>query len=281
MKHLYFILILFFFTFFIGVKSVHSFEGFSPTGARTAAMGNSSVSLTDFWSVQNNPAGMAGYAHFAAGIAYQNRFLMKELALKSAAIIAPVNFGVLGVSFNQFGYELYNENKIGLAYARSFGKVLRMGVQLDYLSANFAEGYENGSAITFEFGVQAQINEKLTAGAYIFNPIKAKLSSKTDERIPVVLRFGLSYLFTPELLGTAEIEKNFDNEASIRGGLEYYVVQKFFVRAGIVTQPNILTFGAGMDLGPVRLDLAAGVHQVLGSTIQASLVFNFRKLKNQ
>ncbi len=98
------------------------------------------------------------------------------------------------------------------------------------------------------------------------------------------MRFGLAYLFTPELLGTAEIEKNFDNEASIRAGLEYFVAQSFFIRTGIVTQPNILTFGgAGMDLGgPVRLDLAAGVHQVLGgSTIQASLVFNFRKLKNQ
>lgn len=281
MKQRYFILVSLVFTFIIGGKTAYAFEGFSPTGGRTAAMGYSSVSLTDFWSVQNNPAGMAGYTHFAAGIAYQNRFLMKELALKSAAIIAPVNFGVLGVSFNQFGYELYNENKIGLAYARSFGKVLRMGVQLDYLSANFAEGYENGSAISFEFGVQAQINDKLTAGAYVFNPIKAKLSNNTDERIPVVMRFGLAYLFTPELLGTAEIEKNFDNEASIRAGLEYFVAQKFYIRTGIVTQPNVLTFGAGMDLGPVRLDLAAGVHQVLGSTIQASLVFNFRKLKNQ
>jgi len=279
MKQNYHLLVLALFTFIIGAKTTFAFEGFSTTGARSAAMGNSSVSLTDFWSVQNNPAGMAEYEHFAAGIAYQNRFLMKELALKSVAFVAPLNFGVLGVSFNQFGYDLYSENKLGLAYARSFGKVLRMGLQLDYLSANFAEGYDNGSAISFEFGVQAQINEKLTAGAYIFNPIKAKLSNKTDERIPVVMRFGLSYLFTPELIGTAEIEKNFDNEASIRGGLEYFIVKKFFVRAGIITNPNVLTFGAGIDLGSAQFDLAAGVHQVLGSTIQASLIFNFRKLK--
>ncbi|MDA3942363.1 MAG: hypothetical protein PF694_02350 [Bacteroidetes bacterium] len=261
------------------IRPLQAFEGYSPIGARSAAMGYASVSLTDFWSIQNNPAGMADYKHFAAGIAYQNRYLMQALALKSAAVIAPTKLGVLGVSFNQFGYNLYSENKIGLAYARSFGKVLRLGLQLDYLSTHIAEGYENANAITFEFGAQSQINDKLTVGAYIFNPIKARLSSYTDERIPVVLRFGLSYLFTPELLGTAEIEKNFDNTASIRGGLEYFVLQKFYVRAGLVTNPNMLSFGAGYDIGPASIDIAAGVHQVLGSTIQASLIFNFGMLK--
>ena len=95
-----------------------------PIGARAASMGNASVSSTDIWSIFNNPAGMAKQSVFSAGVNYENRYLMKELGLKSAALLVPSRFGVLGLSFNQFGYSLYNENKIGLAYARSFGEII-------------------------------------------------------------------------------------------------------------------------------------------------------------
>jgi hypothetical protein len=85
----------------------------------------------------------------------------------------------------------------------------------------------------------------------------------------------LAYAFADKLIGTAEIEKNFDRDASIRAGLEYFVLEKFFVRAGINTQPGLFTFGAGFDLGPVRIDLAGNLHQVLGTSIQSSLIIQF------
>ncbi|HOI31648.1 MAG TPA: hypothetical protein PLC47_02690 [Bacteroidales bacterium] len=250
-------------------------EGTGPVGGRTAGMGNASVALSDFWSIHNNPAGIASQKNIAVGIAYQNRFMMQALSLQSAGIVAPTKIGVLGLSFNQFGYSLYKEQKLGLAYARDFGKVLRIGLQLDYFSTSFSDAYEKFQAISFELGVQYDVNEKLTAGAYLFNPGKVRLSEYTDERLPVILRFGLAYQFSDQLVGTAEIEKDFDREASIRAGLEYYVLKKFFVRAGINTQPGIFTFGTGFDLGPVRIDLAGNLHHVLGTSIQSSLIIQF------
>ncbi len=264
---------------FVLIGNTKAAEGTSPIGGRSAAMGNSSVALSDFWSLYNNPAGIASQENFALGIAYENRFLMQELSLQSAGVVAPTKFGVLGLSFNQFGYTLYKEQMLGLAYARAFGKDLRIGLKLDYFSTSFSEDYENFSAITFELGVQYAINEKLTTGAYIFNPGKARLSEYTDERLPVILRFGLAYEFAEKLIGTVEFEKNFDRNASIRAGLEYYVLEKFFVRAGINTQPGLFTFGTGFDLGPVRIDLAGNLHQVLGTSIQSSLVVHFGKQK--
>ncbi|MBG0782442.1 MAG: hypothetical protein H0S84_09260 [Bacteroidales bacterium] len=262
-------------TFLAGSVNLIAAEGIGPVGGRSAAMGNSSVALSDFWSLYNNPAGIAFQDRFALGIAYENRFLMQELSLQSAGVVAPTKFGVLGLSFNQFGYTLYKEQMLGLGYARTFGEDLSIGLKLDYFSTSFSEGYENFSAITFELGVQYAVNEKLTTGAYIFNPGKARLSEYTDERLPVILRFGLAYAFADKLIGTAEIEKNFDRDASIRAGLEYFVLEKFFVRAGINTQPGLFTFGAGFDLGPVRIDLAGNLHQVLGTSIQSSLIIQF------
>lgn len=275
MKKLYpFILTLIFLGPF---QYAFSFNGQAPIGARSAAMGRASVSETDFWSIQNNPAGMAIQSQIGAGIFYENRYLMKELSMKSGALVFPASFGVLGLSFNQFGYNLYNENKIGLAYARSFGKALRIGLQLDYLTTHFAEGYESSSNVTFELGVQSQISEKVIAGAYIFNPIKARLSAYEDERVPVILRFGLTYLFTTSFSAIAEVEKNLDLDPSVRLGMEYLVAKQFYVRAGLNTNPGILTFGAGFDIGPARIDVSAGMHQVLGTSVQAGLIFHFGK----
>lgn len=254
-----------------------AFEGTGIIGARSAGMGRTSVCLTDFWSIQNNPAGMAAQDRISVGIAYENRFLMKELSLKSAAFVLPLNFGVIGVSFNQFGYSLYNENKIGLAFARNFGDVLRIGLQLDYMNFNMSENYENKNRVSFELGVQAQITEKICLGAYVFNPINIKISNLTDERIPVIMRFGACYSFTKDFFGTCEIEKDSDRDASVKLGLEYILAKRFYVRTGVSSNPGIFTFGLGVDLGPVQINVAGQMHRILGSSLQGGLTFSFGK----
>lgn len=254
-----------------------AFEGIGTIGGRSGGMGNTSVALSDFWSIQNNPAGIASQESFSAGIAYQSRFMMKELGLKSIAAVVPINIGVLGVSFNQFGYNLYNENKLGLAYARSFGEKYRLGIQLDYLSNHFAEGYENFNSVTFELGAQADITDNFSIGAYVFNLPRVKKSDFTGERFPVVMRFGVLYHFTPYFIGTAEVEKQLDFDPDLRFGLEYLINERFVVRTGVAVNPGLFTFGTGLNLGDFRFDIAAGLHQVLGASMHAGLVYTLRK----
>jgi hypothetical protein len=273
MKQIYFGL----FMFFVMALSASAFEGIGTIGGRSGGMGKASVALTDFWSIQNNPAGIATQRSFAAGIAYQSRFMMKELGLKSVAAVVPLNFGVIGVSFNQFGYNLYNENKLGIAYARSFGEKYRLGLQLDYLANHFAEGYENFNTVTFELGAQADVTESLSVGAYVFNLPRVKRSDLTDERLPVVMRFGLLYHFTPSFLGTVEVEKQLDFEPDVRFGMEYLLNERFVVRAGLSVNPGLFTFGTGLHLGDFRFDIAAGLHQVLGASVQAGLIYTLSK----
>jgi hypothetical protein len=275
MKHFYIAAIILFSIF---PSSVYGFDGVGIIGGRSAGLGRASASLTDFWSIQNNPAGMALQQRIAVGIAYENRFMMKELGLKSVALVVPVKFGVLGLSYNQFGYNLYNENKVGLAYAKAFGPGLRIGLQLDYLSTHFAEGYEGLNNVTFELGVQSNINDKLAIGAYIFNPVRARLSEYTDERIPIILRFGLSYHFTEKLLGVADIEKNFDFDQDLRLGLEYLLNETFYLRTGVAVNPGLFTFGTGMQISGLRFDIAASLHQVLGANVQGGIIYSFGKI---
>ncbi len=248
-------------------------------GGRSAAMGNSSVTLCDFWAVSNNQAGLANYKNPAGGIYYENRFLMKELSLKSGAVIVPTNSGVFGVNLSYFGYSLYNEKKAGLAYGKALSKNLSAGIQLDYLSTHIAENYGKRDLVTFEAGVIYMFNKNFGIGAHIFNPIRVKLADYDDERIPTILCAGLSYKFSEKVFACIETEKNINYSPSVKAGLEYHVVKELYLRTGIKTNPISNTFGFGLELGNLKFDFATGIHQVLGYTPQLSLIYTFNNTK--
>lgn len=251
----------------------------NPIGGRAAAMGGCSVASRGLWAMQNNPAGMAYLDKFSFGLYYENRWFMPETAYKSAALAVPVKFGCLGLSFNQFGSSKYSENKFGLAYAKDFGPYLQIGLQLDYLLLNIGENYGKQSAVTFELGIQSQVTEKLRLGTYIFNPVSFKLEqSINQEKLPIVFRFGAAYQFTKDFVGLCEIEKNTDHEGvSLRGGLEYEALKNFYLRAGVQTNPGLLSFGVGYEIRFARIDVAAQLHQMLGASIQIGIVFSIGK----
>ena len=270
---------LLFITLFVLIATASAYDVVNPLGGRAAAMGGTSVASRGLWAMQNNPAGMAYLDKFSIGLYYENRWFLAETAYKCGALAVPTKFGCLGVSFNQFGSSKYNENKIGLAYAKDFGPYLQIGLQLDYLLISIGNDYGKQSAVTFELGIQSQVTEKLRLGTYIFNPVSFRLNQTLNqEKLPIVFRFGLAYQFTKEFVGQCEIEKNTDHEGvSLRGGLEYEVLRNFYLRAGVQTNPGLLTFGLGYDFRFVRIDVAGQLHEALGASIQVGMIFSIGK----
>ncbi len=248
-----------------------------PIGGRSAGMANSSVTLNDFWSIHHNQAGLTGIKNFSAGIYYENRFGLKNLGLKAGAIVLPTKSGVFGLSMTYFGYSQYNESKIGLAYAKSFGEKFSAGVQLDYLSTHIAENYGSQSAIAGEIGLRFQINKNLCIAGHIFNLNRAKIAKYNDERIPTVARLGLSYAFSEKIIVTAESEKDIQYNPVFKAGLEYHPIDMLYFRTGISTNPVLNAFGFGLVFKNFKLDFATSYHQTLGFTPQFSIIFNTTK----
>lgn len=260
------------------LHGVQLFAGgeFPVIGSRQAGMGRSSVALTDFWNLQNNQAGIALIEDFGVGIYYESQFGLNQLSTKSAAFLAPTNIGVLGLTFNYFGYSLYNDMKIGLVYARSFGQYLRVGLQLDYIQTTLGDDYGSTSNVTFEIGIQSDITEQLTIGAWVYNPIQVKLADFDNEKIPAILRFGVAWEIIDGFIATFEAEKNTNFQPIlIRGGLEYGIKEKFYFRGGFSTQKEIFSMGFGFNFKPVRFDISAVMHESLGFSPQTSLIFQF------
>jgi len=252
-----------------------------PIGGRSAGIANASVTLNDLWTIYNNQAGLAEINKNSAGIYYENFYGLKELGLKAGAIAIPTKYGVFGLGLSYFGYTQYNENKIGIVYAKKFGNKFSVGIQLNYLSTHIAEDYGNTSAIAAEIGIQYNINKKIKIGAHIYNPTKTKIADYNDERVPTIFKLGLSYLFSEKLIVAIEMEKDIQYNPVFKTGVEYHAVKQFYFRAGISTNPVLNSFGFGLEFKNFNIDFATTYHQTLGFTPQVSIVFHKLEIKEQ
>ena len=266
-------------TIILSTSTVFAYDFIHPIGGRAAAMGGSSVASQGLWAMQNNPAGMANLDKISLGLYYENRWMLPETSYKCGAFALPTKFGCVGLSFNQFGSWKYSENKFGLAYAKDFGRYLQIGLQLDYLMLKIGNDYGTYSAVSFELGLQSQVTDKLTLGTYIFNPVNFSFDQTLNhEKLPIVMRFGLAYKFTKDFIGQCEIEKNTEREGvSLRGGLECEAAKNFYIRAGVQTNPGILSFGVGYAIRFAQINVAAQMHNELRASIQIGMIFSIGK----
>lgn len=262
----------------------YSTGDFRGTGARSTALGNSSVSLSDTWAGQNNQAGLAGVKGFSGGVYFENPYLLKQLSVKSAIFAIPTSAGVFGVNATYTGYSQYNESKAGLAFARAFGEKLMAGIQLDYLGIRLGENYGNTNAFSVEAGVQYKLLKNLTIGAHIFNPNRARVTKSEEERIPTIMKLGLKYDFSDKVFIVAETEKISDYKPLFKAGIEYHPVSVLYLRTGIYSNPAltrdtytsaaITCFGFGLNYKQINLDLSGSYHPNLGITPQISLTYS-------
>lgn len=268
--------IVFLFVSLIFSNPLHAANDNFPFGGRQAGMGNSAVAVYDFWALSHNQAGIARQSNVSGGFYFENRYLAKEMGLGAAAFTLPAASGVFGLSITYFGYSQYHESKFGLAYARTFGERLSAGVQLNYLYTFIGEGYGRTGNLAAELGLIYELLPRLQIGAHLFNPTRAKVTTYNQERIPTIMRMGFAYIFSDRVMLSFETEKDLEREAVFRAGVEYGITNSIYLRGGLGTQPTTNSFGFGLALGNLRIDLATSFHHVLGYSPQASIIYEFR-----
>ena len=248
-----------------------------PVGERSAGIADASVTLKDVWSCFHNQAGLAYLKNTTAGASFDNRFTISDLSTKGFAFAAPSKAGTFGLSASVFGYSNYNEKKAGLAYAKKFGEKISGGIQLDYLNTFIGdEYYGSKSSFAIEAGLLSEPLKNFKLGFHIFNPTRAKLAEYAGERIPTVFRLGASYLFSEKVLWSAEEEKDIDQQAIFKSGIEYHINEPLFLRTGIGTNPTLVSFGFGVKMKQMTFDAASSYHQVLGFSPSFSVSYDFQ-----
>jgi len=243
--------------------------------ARSIGMGNTGINFSDINSLFTNQAGLATLENTSFLVSAERRFALADLNNLSAGFALPTNSGTFGISVNYFGFEQYNETKVGLAYGRKLMDKLSIGVQFDVLNTRIPE-YGSQNLFTFEVGLQSELSKQLTLGFHLFNPVKLEIAE--EEYLPTIIQAGVTYTPSKKVLVNLELEKDIDFPFTVKLGIEYEMVESFYLRIGASTDPTLLSFGLGYQLkDQLRLDFASSYHQELGFTPAISLGYDLRK----
>ena len=246
-------------------------------GARAYGMANASVSLKDHWAIFNNVAGMAGVKKISGQIAYHNQFGIANFQTFALGIVAPLKVGVAGLSVSRFGDQLYSEQRLGLGYSHQI-KNVSLGAKINYLQVRIQDLGSQG-AFAFEFGGVARLSKEVSFGAHIYNFNQGQLNTAfgDTEKVPVIMKVGLSYQPVPALLLNIETEKDIDLPATFKAGVEYELVKNILLRTGIQTAPFNNFFGVGFTPRWFHLNYALSTNDPLGISHHLSFTYQLSK----
>ena len=258
-------------------------------GARAAALGNASVALAgELWSMGNNAAGLGEIQQPTVGFYAENRYFSPALNVAALTVALPLGrvaaprvataadaaisnpagrtwarHGVVAFEVQRFGGQLYNETRFGAGYGYRFGQI-SLGGRVDVLQVSI-EGLGSRRVVLGTLGGQIEIvPQRLSFGAALYNINQARLASYQDERVPTVLKAGLAYRPSTQVLLVVETEKDVERDANFKAGLEYWPVPVMVARLGLASLTKQASAGIGVLAGTFQIDYAAAFQQALG-----------------
>jgi hypothetical protein len=238
-------------------------------GADGAGMGGIGIMRSTFWSSFRNPAALAYQGSLSAGIDYGNRFGLKELGTRSAAIIYPAGNATLGAVYSNFGYTDFRRHSAGLACGLELSDKLAAGAQIDYFSEKTFGEYSDHSAVTFELGLMFSPAENVRAGVHVFNPVPQSLRKSF---LPSRVTAGAGIDLGKGVFAGFEAEMSTSYKLVIRTGFEFEAVKSLVLRGGFSSGNNSFSFGMGYLMDFLKIDLGFATHDRLGVTSSASLI---------
>lgn len=216
---------------------------------------------------------MAKIDRITAGLAYENRFLFRELQSQGLSIAIPMKVGVISIGGLTYGYTQFRSTKAGVGYSMPLAERFYAGVQLNYQGIQLSQNYGNANTVTAEAGLFAEVTENWNMGFSVFNLSRTRLSEFQDDRLTTVMRLGTSYTFSKKLLATAEFGKSIEYDLRFKSGVEYQVKDHFYLRGGIATAPVEFSFGTGYDFGAIQMDLGTAFDMILGWSPHFSIAY--------
>ena len=135
-----------------------------------------------------------------------------------------------------------SENQFFLGFANRFSEKLSIGIAIKFY---YYKLYKNISAtsVGLDFGALYRISDHWNLSLMISDinskykwdstPLYGQDGTNTDENFPILKKIGLSYIEKNiGLIIAAEYENSNGETNILRGGIEYNIIDKLFIRAG-------------------------------------------------
>jgi len=264
------------------VNQAFTQEFFDPVGAYSRSLSNISVTAINPWAAFNNQAALAFLENPSIGFFAENRYYLKEI--NDVAIIATFPFyrrssvaiDIFALNFSK----VFSRQKLGFAYGLKISKDFSAGIQLNYLRTTNYD-LQSNSVLYAELSGLYLLNKYFILGFHIFNPTAVRYEKVTNEQIPTIIRFGITFKVDENIKIIAETEHANVFGFCFKTGLDYKINKTIGVRLGFKNNPALTSFGINLCLKSIVADIGFQIHPVLGNSPSISAYHYFGENNNQ
>jgi len=243
--------------------------------ARSAALALASTADIRSTGVHVNPAVPAAQREPSVTFFARQPFGLTELRHASVATAIPIRpiFGHMGAG--TYGFEAYRETFLsaGLSGSMPVGtsRPVFVGIGVTYHHLAITD-YGSEAAVAVDAGVLVPTLPVLVFGVHARNLGGASIGG---DPLPRSLAVGIQYDAGQRARLLVDVFKDVSHTWSLRGGLEISPVSVLALRIGAARHPAIFTTGIGVNVGPIRADVAGERHTTLGWSPSGSFTLHW------
>jgi hypothetical protein len=265
-------------------------------GARAIGMGEAYTAMADdVSSLYWNPAGLALMQERQASFMYDKGY--QGMSFQNANVGIPLENGAIGGSLSYLSYGSisgYDQNGasigsqsaysgVGTVGAAFLGNQWSAGVNAKGIQEKLADEKANGAA--FDVGADVIYPKPVMGGTLRLGAVVRNLGSgmqfeQQKDPLPTDYRVGLAavQMMNKKLNVSMDYAKPKDDDASLSGGVEYWLVPFMALRAGYVnnhTEGSGMRAGFGLRVKGIMFDYAYAGQGDLGISHRYELSFRF------
>ncbi len=241
------------------------------TSPRARGMGDSGVATADdAFAPYFNPAGMANQVGYALGNSYVKPYQLDFTDQLYFGGVMPVGrYGGLGFGLRRFattydGVDLHNETTFTLAHGirlyEDLHTTVDVGTALNFYRLEFGEtvsGIDPGDAgaVGGDVGLLVTLHRRTRLGVMVKN-VNNPTIGLDNEELTQRLHAGLAYEPYDGVTTVFEIESALGYDPQYHGGVEFTVLDRLALRAGVLSNPNKMTAGFGYVFEGFGVDYA-------------------------
>jgi hypothetical protein len=239
------------------------------------ALAGCDVTLANQWSSMTNPAGLGQMKNICLSMAYERRFNLNELSVKSAVFAIPSSYGTIGGYAAQYGNSAFRSSNYAMAYSRMFGKSVAAGLQINVLD-QYQQSAGHSAAVYSDFGIIILPSNNVSVGIHCLNAEQASVKYADFETpVETLFEIGVAYKVMPGTVLMTETNLALNDETSVILAIETTCYKYLKLRGGYRLTTGQGGAGVGLALKHLLVDVGVAWHRPLGMISSAALCYRF------
>jgi hypothetical protein len=232
-------------------------------GSQTLSCGSIGTVEKNCFSAFHNPGLLNKNQGNSLTFCQELPYLQASLTLSALSVQTVIKNTPIEGSFVQIGNSYYKQQLLSIGGAKELGEKLNLGLAFHFLISQQYQLPTLSNALG-SVGITFKLNKKLSLASQIMNLTGSQYKSEKREYVPQILRFGLAYQLTQNVLVLLEQEKMLQQNRRSKLGFIYQLDHRLEFRGGVLLHPQVWTFGLNLKTSKLRWAIGMQQHQILG-----------------